>query len=488
VLAGLNALKSEDLNRALIDSDEHVRASAVRLSAQRLRRDFLAQSKSWIELLKIRSDSSLLVRYQLAWALGDLKDPQGLDALAGLIRRDTRERWMQAAVLNSTGCFDGEQSRPAGETSLLLALARDETFMNHEQGLPFLEKLAAMAGLRQKEADIQSVLEWLADQNSLEPAASIVHGLAEGLKQAGRSLEEVDTNRALDPFFQQVTAIISDPDVLEPDRIQAIRLAGLLSRKDTQDLLLRTVVGDSSLAIRRAAWSALRRKPTDDLAKQLMKRWADLPDFAQREGLGILLSPDSRALEMLAMVRQEVIAKELFSAAQRESLRSHRNQEIRREAVDMFGTAQTVEARMNELQPVLTMTGRPEAGRTIYLERCASCHRLGEDGHELGPDLATVKNGGPEKILLSLLDPNREVSPNFIQYDIDTRDGETLSGIIASETTAGLTIRQANGVETLLARANVAAMRSTGRSPMPEGLTEGLSSQDVADLLAFLLK
>jgi putative heme-binding domain-containing protein len=137
--------------------------------------------------------------------------------------------------------------------------------------------------------------------------------------------------------------------------------------------------------------------------------------------------------------------------------------------------------------PSLNLTGSVAAGQKTFVARCASCHRLGGEGFSLGPDLASVRANGKEKLLTSILDPNREVAPQFASYTIETRDGESMAGIIASESATAVLLRQANGVEKETARKNIVTMQGQGQSLMPEGLEEGLSAQDMADLLEFIV-
>ena len=129
----------------------------------------------------------------------------------------------------------------------------------------------------------------------------------------------------------------------------------------------------------------------------------------------------------------------------------------------------------------------PASGRNIFQARCATCHKIGTEGHALGPDLATVRNGGKEKLLTNILDPNREVNSNYLSYLIETKDGESFSGIIVNENGNSVTLRMAGGAESVVARANIASLQSQGKSLMPEGLEEGLSQQDMADLLEFIV-
>ena len=125
-------------------------------------------------------------------------------------------------------------------------------------------------------------------------------------------------------------------------------------------------------------------------------------------------------------------------------------------------------------------------GKKIYEERCISCHRLGREGYALGPDLITVKNTGKEKLLVNIVDPNREVRPEYVSYVIETKDDQSLIGLITSETTTSVTLRQAYGKEDAVNRSSILKMQSQGQSLMPEGLEVGLASQDMADLIEYI--
>ena len=83
-------------------------------------------------------------------------------------------------------------------------------------------------------------------------------------------------------------------------------------------------------------------------------------------------------------------------------------------------------------------------------------------------------------------DPNKEVAPQYLAFHIETKDGESFSGVIASDSASGVTLRQAFGREDNLARAQIKSMRRPGQSLMPEDLQAGLTPQQMADLLEFI--
>ena len=89
-------------------------------------------------------------------------------------------------------------------------------------------------------------------------------------------------------------------------------------------------------------------------------------------------------------------------------------------------------------------------------------------------------------LLSDILDPNRDVAPDFVALTVATQRGQVLSGLLAEETGSSLKLRKAEGIDETILRSEIAEVRSSGRSLMPEGLEQTLNLQEMADLLAFL--
>jgi putative heme-binding domain-containing protein len=170
-------------------------------------------------------------------------------------------------------------------------------------------------------------------------------------------------------------------------------------------------------------------------------------------------------------------------------LESHSRPEIRERVKKLIASLK--ESPRQEVlaayQPALTLAGQPARGRTYFQKICSSCHRLEGVGSEVGPSLAAIKNRGAETIFLNLLDPNREVNPQYVNYVAVLSDGRILSGMIASETATAITLRRAENANDTIQRGDIEQLRSTRQSLMPEGLEKQLDPQAVADVIAYLL-
>ena len=132
------------------------------------------------------------------------------------------------------------------------------------------------------------------------------------------------------------------------------------------------------------------------------------------------------------------------------------------------------------------LKGDAGRGREVFTKSCAACHRLGDLGQNVGPDLAALGDKSPSTLLIAILDPNRAVEAKYSGYLVETRDDQVLTGIITSETSSSITLAGARAEVQTFPRAAHKTIRATGTSLMPEGLESGYEAKDIADLIAFV--
>jgi putative heme-binding domain-containing protein len=132
------------------------------------------------------------------------------------------------------------------------------------------------------------------------------------------------------------------------------------------------------------------------------------------------------------------------------------------------------------------LKGDRQRGKAVFKEQCSACHRLEGVGRQTGADLAAVRDRGLEAVLLNILDPNREVMPQYQSYVVETTGGRVVTGMIALETANSLTIRKPDGGDEIVPRLQIERLKSTGLSFMPEGLEKQIDVPAMADLLAYL--
>jgi putative membrane-bound dehydrogenase-like protein len=478
-LSGLRALQTPHVRKALADKDEAVCEHALRLSEQ-LWVQSVSDNGLDQQILGLADDPSPRVRYQVAFTLGESRfGPAKLDALVNIVRRGAEDAWVRAAVLSSL-------RQDAGNAFELLSTNRH--FCRSDGGRAFLRQLADVVGARNDSAEIAAVLRLFEQKADEDTALGLACALGEGLRRAGSSLVEADSGGRLRSVFARAKATVNDPSTSEPTRVQAIQLLAMTDFVEAGEVLSPLLDSTQPQAVQFGAVSALARFNHPGVGELLLNKWPQFTPRVRGEVIAVMLTRPERVRALLKGVERETVLPSDFTALQLQTLRDHRDPEIREAAARHLGApaAGRREEAVKTFLPALPMRGDPAKGKTIYLERCASCHRIGSQGYPLGPDLTTVKTAGKEKLLVGILDPNREVAPNFLSFTVETKSGETLSGMIASETAGSLTLRGPNGVETVVLRSRIERLQSSGQSLMPEGLEAGLAPQDMADLLEYL--
>jgi putative heme-binding domain-containing protein len=136
--------------------------------------------------------------------------------------------------------------------------------------------------------------------------------------------------------------------------------------------------------------------------------------------------------------------------------------------------------------PVLEKKGDAARGQEIYRKICMGCHRHGKEGKDVGPDLSTVKQKTPEELMIAILDPNREVNPQYVAVRIKTTSDQILDGLIAAENATSVTLKRPEGLVDTILRVNIDKMIRSTLSLMPEGLEKSLDIQQLADVIQFI--
>jgi len=202
----------------------------------------------------------------------------------------------------------------------------------------------------------------------------------------------------------------------------------------------------------------------------------------------ILKRPES-ALALVAAIAANRISPAALGPANIARLRQHPATKVAREALVVLGATNTSTKAKDDLiaqlLPAVQKPGDVANGRTLYAAACAICHKLGDVGlRDVGPPLAGIGARTAAELLTSIVDPNRQVEPNFWQWNITTKKGETFSGVIVSETTAALIVRNQGG-DTEVKIADITNRENTRRSLMPEGF-DGLGPTGLRDIIAYL--
>ena len=282
-----------------------------------------------------------------------------------------------------------------------------------------------------------------------------------------------------DPLLK--TAIKSAKDHALPDmeRILALRLAGGHNPAE----LLELIAPSETPSMQVAAINALAPKTKPH---QLLSRHAGLGPEPARALITALLRNARSFDAVLDAIDKQQLPRHALSLNQRNRiLRSKRHAERAQRLIGTKSTADRKKAYESHRE-VLAMPAQAARGKPVYQRACAQCHTLGALGHAVGPDLTGLRNQPAEALLLHILDPNREVYATYRLYEVQTHDGDTLAGILTSETPDSVTLVLPLGLRQTLLRSHITQLRASTKSLMPENLETTMTRQELADLLAFM--
>ncbi len=122
---------------------------------------------------------------------------------------------------------------------------------------------------------------------------------------------------------------------------------------------------------------------------------------------------------------------------------------------------------------------------------CIACHKIGDDGVEIGPDLTKldVKKQNPEHILRSLIDPSGEIDEKYQPYTFVLTNGKVVTGMILKDDAASVTVTEnplAKTKPVVLLKKDIDEQVKSKKSIMPEGLLGKLTREEILDLVGFI--
>jgi putative membrane-bound dehydrogenase-like protein len=473
----LGALTADDVRSIAGSSSADLREQAARLVA-----DHPAMAvELGDELARLAVDSVPMVRFQAAFALGKAADGVALPALASIARSAADDRWVRAAVLSSVG------GRPL---AFLDTLKGSDGFLATPAGRAWLEELAVLCGAENTRADLNSLLARYAGKDAPPGQADVVAlGVGRGLQRSGGSLRAYldGGSQALADLFDGAAKVVGS-EAGEADRVRAIRLLALGSVDRAVETLTPLLDGRQPTSVQLAALQGLAGLPDERVAAAVVTHWKSLSPAVRGEAIEVLFARPDRVKAMLDAVEATTIAGTDIDPARRKQLLASTDPSTRDRAVALLGKLAGSDRSkvVAEFLPALALAGDRAKGKGVFKVACSTCHRVESVGVEVGPNLATITGRSAEDLLGHILEPNREVAPQFVNYSVATADGRVLSGMIAEESAASITLKRAEGAVDAIPRAQIEEITSTGLSLMPEGLEKGLTPRDFADLIAYI--
>jgi putative membrane-bound dehydrogenase-like protein len=440
--------------------------------------------------------STPAIACQFAASLGNWDDDRILQPLTAILEQYHDDPQVRLAVLSSVATRSGK---------LVERLLQDHSTFRvllTQSKLQFLSDLAAIVAARRDPDELALLLDaaFAVDGNSARRIQlAIRRGLIDGATRRGEQLPAVLARlpKIDQPLADKVTKLADESLVWasegissSSERLAAIADCAQLDWAKVRPVLAELLHAKHDRQVRVAAVRALATFTKPEVAPALVAAWDKSPEY-QAAALDALLAQPDRTLALLAALESGTVDARAVDSA-RQTLLTHRRRDIRERAAAIFAAVPTVErqAVVKEYQPALKLVGDPRRGKELFRGKatCAQCHRAGDVGHTVGPNLSELRTKTPAMLLNDILDPNGAIDANFVNYSVTLTSGKTLSGIIAAESANSLTLRRAENQTETITRTDIEldGLVNTRRSLMPEGVEKTLNTQEMADLLAYL--
>ena len=128
-----------------------------------------------------------------------------------------------------------------------------------------------------------------------------------------------------------------------------------------------------------------------------------------------------------------------------------------------------------------------QGAQVFKTAQCIKCHRYGDNGEALGPDLTAISRRFSKKeVLQSILFPSHVVSDQYVAKTIVLNNGRTYTGIVGAGATGEKVILQANGQKLTIAEDDIDEIVISRKSAMPDNLVDNLTLEQISDLFAYL--
>ena len=303
--------------------------------------------------------------------------------------------------------------------------------------------------------------------------------------------------KVLESYGEQITAFLLkqiDDDTLDtPTRLAAAAKAVELRPQAAEpvEALLERITPQTPPALATGLMDALGRSESGRLGPLVRERLGSLTPAVRKTAIEVLLGRTESTAALLDALDEGIVQLADLSLEQKAALGDHPDSAIRDRATKLLARGGAMpdadrQAVLARLMSVTQRTGDAERGKAVFVKVCANCHKHGELGQKVGPDLTGMAAHPKPELLTHILDPSRSVESNFRSYMLLTAEGELLNGMLASESKTAVELIDAQAKRHTVLREDIEQLRGSTKSLMPDGFEKQLSEEQLTDLLEFL--
>jgi putative membrane-bound dehydrogenase-like protein len=376
--------------------------------------------------------------------------------------------------------------------------------------LPLVTSFIARRAIAAKQFD--AVVAALVDNTDPALRITLMEAMRDGLKSLGRNEVVPPKNwsaavaaltatndQNLKNLITQIGQIFGDSDATNAqlamlqDRAAPVErrreILAAFSRDSVAAALPAMLSMLDEAPLRRDAIRALAAFDDPKIGQKLLGGYATYSSQEKSEAIITLSSRRSTAQKLVDEMKKNTIPKSDVSAFDARQL----YRVLGPSFVEFWGPitqlASDKQAEMARYKAMLTDPVIAKAnvgqGRAIFERTCMACHAIYGAGGNVGPELTGSNRANLDYILSQIINPSEVMQESYQLVIVTTRNGRTLSGMVAAEDNQQLTLRLA-GQDIVVAKSEIQSREKSPVSMMPEGLLKTLKDDEVRDLIAYL--
>ncbi len=297
----------------------------------------------------------------------------------------------------------------------------------------------------------------------------------------------------LDSLIEESLTAATDPKAPTAARLAAARQV-IDFRPDSDaaaSKLLAAVTAESSPEFVIGLFDVLGPSKAKSVGPAVVAKLKDFPPTTRPAAMRLVLARPDATKAFLDAVEAGTLRFDVLALDQKTALAAHPDKAIAARAKKLLAQGGGLpdanrQKVIDELHPILAKTGDPAAGKKLFTQHCAKCHKHGGDGQAIGPDLTGMAVHPKEELLIHIIDPSRSVEGNFRAYTANTLDGRVITGMLASESKTTVELLDAENKRHAIARDDIEELKESAKSLMPEGFEKQMKPEELGDLLEFL--
>ncbi len=358
-------------------------------------------------------------------------------------------------------------------------------------GTADLQAAARLLGAAPDEVSRRALLEGFEQAFEGRALPVLPPALVEALVRAGGGSPALRVRQGSPEARREGLARLADPTSPALDRVRLAQAFGEVPYPPAAAVLAR-LVAEPAPALRPAVLAAAAAYPDSAVTEALLRAWEGLAPSERPLALSVLASRRASAEALLGAITSGKIPARALPRELQDQLRRVDGGTLAPAVDALFGPPPEASAAEfeREIARVVDVAragrGSPYQGRDLYARQCAACHRLHGKGGDLGPDLTPYPREDLANLVLNIVHPSAELREGYAPFLVTTKAGATHTGFLARQDSERIVLRDLAGISLAVERSQLAALRSLGRSLMPEGLLAGLSDGELRDLFAYL--